>query len=135
MHSGAAKHDCPELSAILRKRTFPLKGFRYSGGPTGSPTAAGRPGAHPQSRHHPQGDTHFPLLRNCISFYWWQSLAEQRRPPLKQDLKPANIFYDARGDVKLGDFGLAKFTATASDDASADGATGDGLSTLHASPT
>ena len=36
-------------------------------------------------------------------------------PRVHTDLKPANIFFDARGDIKLGDLGLAKFTSSTGD--------------------
>jgi serine/threonine protein kinase len=41
---------------------------------------------------------------------------------IHRDIKPDNVFYDARHDVKLGDFGLAKFALQSDDDAAAAGA-------------
>jgi serine/threonine protein kinase len=35
---------------------------------------------------------------------------------IHRDLNPNNLFFDARGDIRLGDFGLAKFTAAGADD-------------------
>ena len=44
---------------------------------------------------------------------------------IHRDLKPNNIFFDARADIKLGDFGLAKEMAAA-DDGDEDVSDGDG---------
>ena len=35
---------------------------------------------------------------------------------IHRDLNPNNLFFDARGDIRLGDFGLAKFTAAGAED-------------------
>lgn len=56
-------------------------------------------------------DTKWEVLRQIL--FGLAYIHSQRI--IHRDLKPANIFYGSGGDIKLGDFGLAKFISSQGD--------------------